>query len=570
MQLNPELCAALAACDEDRIILDLAGIEEQYRVLMRELPGVAVRFAMKACPVDEVISALAALGGGCDAASPREIEQAVGCGVPVDRVHYGNTVKSDRHIADAFRLGVRDFATDSVQDVRAIAANAPGSRVFCRIATSGDGALWGLSHKFGCCVTEAVRVLCAARDLGLGPAGLSVHVGSQQMSAGAWRDTFDLLAEAVELLGDHGIAPEYVNLGGGLPALGYLDQRGRPLHPPLDKIFATIREGMQRLEVVGDCDAPPRFLIEPGRHLVADHGVIRAQVSRLASREVVDEERQHWLYLSCGKFSGLYETDKLRYPLVFPGREAEPHVPAVVAGPTCDSDDVYGDKHSLVSVPSTLRSGDPVWITSCGAYSISYAARAFNGFAPLPYTTVRSTLIRHTEEHDWDAITDIESDTYLPLGLSEGHDALVSRGRLSPETCFVVEAEQQVVGYVLALPYASDTYPDLHQPDIGSPSPANPHTANLNPVNLHLHDMAVAVDFRRRGLGKRMLGRLVTEARRLGYEQISLVAVGGSDSFWSARGFRPRPEVAVTAQYGPDAKYLTLSLEGTTRGGRIA
>src|SRR5581483_4265424 len=131
---------------------------------------VAVRFAMKACPVDEVISALAALGGGCDAASPREIEQAVGCGVPVDRVHYGNTVKSDRNIADAYRLGVRDFATDSEQDVRAIAVNAPGTRVFCRLATSGDGALWGLSHKFGCSVAEAVRVLHVAGGLGLVPA----------------------------------------------------------------------------------------------------------------------------------------------------------------------------------------------------------------------------------------------------------------------------------------------------------------------------------------------------------------------------------------------------------------
>lgn len=566
MELNPDLRAALAACDEDRIVFDLAGIEEQYRALLRELPGVAVRFAMKACPVDEVISSLAALGAGCDAASPREIEQAVGCGVPVDRVHYGNTVKSDRNIAEAFRLGVRDFATDSVQDVHALAANAPGSRVFCRIATSGDGALWGLSHKFGCSIAEAVRVLCAARDLGLGPAGLSVHVGSQQMSAGAWRDAFDLLAEAVELLGSHGIAPEYINLGGGLPALGYLDQRGRPLHPPLDKIFATIREGMQRLETASNSPAAPRFLIEPGRHLVADHGVIRAQVSRLASREISDDERQDWLYLNCGKFSGLYETDKLRFPLVFPEHETEPRVPAVVAGPTCDSDDVYGDKHSLVSIPSTLKSGDPVWIKSCGAYSISYAARGFNGFAPLPHTTIRSTLVRFIEEHDWDAVTGIESDTYLPLGLSEGREALVSRGRLSPGTCFVAEAERQVVGYVLALPYPADAYPDLGQPDIGSPDPAN----------LHLHDMAVAADFRGRGLGTRMLGRLVTEARRLGYEQISLVTVGGSDRFWSARGFRPRPEVTVTAQYGPDATYMTLplesaaSLENHSPGGRLA
>ncbi|CAM5297165.1 ornithine decarboxylase OS=Streptomyces rochei OX=1928 GN=G3I25_32940 PE=3 SV=1 [Streptomyces rochei] len=74
--------------------------------------------------------------------------QALRAGVPVERVHYGNTVKSDRDIAEAYRLGVRTFATDSVQDVAALAVHAPGARVFCRVATGGAGALWGLSDKF--------------------------------------------------------------------------------------------------------------------------------------------------------------------------------------------------------------------------------------------------------------------------------------------------------------------------------------------------------------------------------------------------------------------------------------
>ncbi|MEV7189877.1 hypothetical protein AB0O11_37830, partial [Kitasatospora sp. NPDC093102] len=65
------LRAALAAATEDRIIYDLDGIGRQYAMLCAELPGVAVRFAMKACPVDEVLGHLAALGSGFDAASPQ-------------------------------------------------------------------------------------------------------------------------------------------------------------------------------------------------------------------------------------------------------------------------------------------------------------------------------------------------------------------------------------------------------------------------------------------------------------------------------------------------------------------
>ncbi|WP_267716131.1 type III PLP-dependent enzyme [Streptomyces sp. CoH17] len=378
------LAAALATAPGDRIVYDLAGIEGRLDALRRELPGVEVRFAMKACPLDEVLTALARRGAGADAASPGEVEQALRAGMPAGRVHYGNTVKSDRNIAEAYRLGVRTFATDSLQDVTALARHAPGARVFCRVATGGAGAVWGLSNKFGCPPGDAVRVLAAARDAGLVPAGLSVHVGSQQMTGEAWHGAVEDLGDVLRALGRRGIRVDHVNLGGGLPALGYHDRRGARLDPPLDKIFAVIREGMDDLRRIHG--GPLDFVVEPGRHLVADHGAIRAHVTRLAERRAANGERQHWLYLSCGKFNGLYEMDALQYPLVFPGHDPDgPHVPAVVAGPTCDSDDAYSHEAGLVRVPAALASGDPVWVLSCGAYATSYTTLGFNGFAPLPH-----------------------------------------------------------------------------------------------------------------------------------------------------------------------------------------
>ncbi|WP_241968183.1 type III PLP-dependent enzyme [Streptomyces sp. ICBB 8177] len=374
---------ALADAPADRLVYDLAGIEAAYANLVRELPGVSVRFAMKACPVDEVLTCLARRGSGADAASPQEIAHALRTGVPVERVHYGNTIKSDRDIAHAYRLGVRDFATDSMEDVEAIAAHAPGARVFCRLATDGKGALWGLSHKFGCSAGDAVRVLERARDLGLTPAGLSVHVGSQQMTAEAWDDACDRLADVLTALDRRGVFLDHINLGGGLPAAGYLDAWGTPLEPPLDEILAAVRQGMRRLTRVAGRRLA--FLIEPGRHLVADHGAIRAHVLRLTSRERQDGGRAHWLYLSCGKFNGLYEMDQLQYRLVFPTHSGADLVPAVVAGPTCDSDDAYAHDHGLVRVPRAVASGDPVWILASGAYATSYMTRGFNGFSPLPH-----------------------------------------------------------------------------------------------------------------------------------------------------------------------------------------
>ncbi|MFE3653406.1 type III PLP-dependent enzyme domain-containing protein [Streptomyces sp. NPDC059152] len=383
---NASLRAALAAATEDQIVFDLAGIADNYAILQRELPGVAVRFAMKACPVDAVLACLAERGAGVDAAGPREIAQALRSGVPVERIHYGNTVKSDRDLAEAHRLGVRDYATDSLEDVAAIAAHAAGARVFCRLATDGDGALWGLGNKFGCSPADAVRVLAAAREAGLTPSGLSFHVGSQQMTADAWRRAFDRTAATLAALRRRAVFVDHVNLGGGLPALGYADRYGRPLDPPMDKIFAVIREGMAHLTEV--CGHHLDFLVEPGRYLVADHGAIRAHVTRLTGREQPDGTRAHWLYLSVGKFNGLYEMDQLQYPLVFPAHAGSARLPAVVAGPTCDGDDAFAHKHGLVQVPADLASGDPVWVLSSGAYAVSYLTQGFNGFRPLPYTWI--------------------------------------------------------------------------------------------------------------------------------------------------------------------------------------
>jgi ornithine decarboxylase len=97
--MSDHVLAALRAASSDRLIYDLTGVEHQYHALRAELPGVAVRFAMKACPVPAVLQALSDAGSGFDAASPGEIRLALANGAaPVD-VHYGNTVKSDEDIA---------------------------------------------------------------------------------------------------------------------------------------------------------------------------------------------------------------------------------------------------------------------------------------------------------------------------------------------------------------------------------------------------------------------------------------------------------------------------------------
>jgi GNAT superfamily N-acetyltransferase len=115
----------------------------------------------------------------------------------------------------------------------------------------------------------------------------------------------------------------------------------------------------------------------------------------------------------------------------------------------------------------------------------------------------------------------------------------------------VLDFEEQIAGYVLSMPYPLYQYPDLYEPARGA----------FTSRNLHLHDLVIGVDHRGRGLARQLLGHLTATAQALGYERISLIAVGGSDAFWSAQGYDAHHEVAVSESYGPKALYMSRALE---------
>ncbi|WP_399890907.1 GNAT family N-acetyltransferase [Streptomyces sp. BBFR51] len=160
--------------------------------------------------------------------------------------------------------------------------------------------------------------------------------------------------------------------------------------------------------------------------------------------------------------------------------------------------------------------------------------------------------VRPLADRDWDAVVALERDAYTGLGLSEGRAALQSRAAASPDTCFVADVGARTAGYVLALPYPPHRYPDLTRAEGAAPA--------LPPGNLHLHDIVVAPGLRRRGLARHLLRHLTTAARARGDERISLVAVGGTERFWSARGFVAEPGVVPVGEYGGDAVYMSKSV----------
>ncbi|WPO75356.1 GNAT family N-acetyltransferase [Streptomyces sp. KN37] len=158
--------------------------------------------------------------------------------------------------------------------------------------------------------------------------------------------------------------------------------------------------------------------------------------------------------------------------------------------------------------------------------------------------------IRHIADRDWDGIVALESRAYSRLGLSEGRAALKSKAHASPATCYALDLGGRLAGYLLALPYPESAYPDLCATIETRPA--------LPSRNLHLHDIVVAPDLRHRGLARHLLHHLTAAARSHGYERLSLVAVGGSETFWAARGFTPGH--VSPAGYGPTAVYMSKAV----------
>jgi ornithine decarboxylase len=162
-----------------------------------------------------------------------------------------------------------------------------------------------------------------------------------------------------------------VNLGGGFPARYLKDVPSVKAYSR--SIFRALRKHFG--------NRIPDTIIEPGRGLVGDAGVIEAEVVLVSRKSAKDEVR--WVYLDIGKFGGLAETmeEAIRYPIRTP-HDGDPVGPCVLAGPTCDSADVMYEK-TPYALPISLEIGDKVLIEGTGAYTATYASVGFNGFAPL-------------------------------------------------------------------------------------------------------------------------------------------------------------------------------------------
>ena len=325
---------------------------------------------MKANSEKEVLQTVLAGGIGFEVASKYELDMLKKIKVPAEKIVYGTSVKPALHIKEFFEYGVDRFSFDSISELEKIAKMAPGSKVYVRIVVNDVGSVFRFREKFGTEQENIIPFLQRAKELGLHPYGISFHVGSQASDVMAWANALEILPEIMSKLSRMGIMLDVINIGGGFPCNTYLSSEEKL---PLKEVAQHTLDRFNKLPY------QPLLMVEPGRGIIADTGVL---VTSVIGR--VERKRKAWLFLDAGVYGGLFES------MVYQGSTryrttsiCKSHKAAkgsfALAGPTGDSPDIITRD---VSLPKNINVGDMVIFHDIGAYSIP-AISPFNGF-PKP------------------------------------------------------------------------------------------------------------------------------------------------------------------------------------------
>lgn len=161
--------------------------------------------------------------------------------------------------------------------------------------------------------------------------------------------------------------------------------------------------------------------------------------------------------------------------------------------------------------------------------------------------------IRRMSQTDLPAISRIQRECYSETIL-ESVDSFSAKLSASPDFCFVAVQRQQVVGYVVSLPWVFGVIPELDGSECSIPPNAD---------GLCIHDMAVTPSARDIGAAKHMLNTVLEAANQQGYKRIFLVAIQGASSYWRRHGFEVVPAGASLKRdlsaYGREAVYMVKS-----------
>jgi diaminopimelate decarboxylase len=410
----------------------LAGnTRELRRAVESVFPRIKLCYASKANSNMAVLDVVRRAGGDIEVNSGGELFKAQKAGFIPDQIIFNGVSKTDEEIRAAIDGEILAINIDSLgeldQVIRVARAMGKRANIAIRIVPeivtrSHIGLQTGLlSSKFGLSpaqVEESFRIALAAPDA-VNLTGVHIHIGSQTPDPQPYALAFGAMwSMLVELHRKTGHRLSHINIGGGLP-INYLpetamaseigQQERDMLSAHLDP-NQVLKEALA--EVLGKDEASLleglTIVLEPGRRIVGDAGVLLTSVCNIKERP---ETGDAWLLTDAGYSLALSMVAyKWYYHLVSASRAEESHEePYKVAGPLCDSGDVYFDLEKGTRLPNyrllprATRVGDVLALLNVGAYALDQSSQ-YNGRPRPAVVMIREsgevTVVRRRETYD--------------------------------------------------------------------------------------------------------------------------------------------------------------------------
>lgn len=372
-----------------------------------------VCYAVKANATIGILETLAQRGAGFDTVSGGEILKAIAAGADPSKIVFSGVGKSRPEIALALFAGIRCFNIESVEELERIEAEAArlGRRAPVAVRVNPDvdphveaRIATGLgTSKFGVDLADVLPLYRRARQLPhIDIAGISCHIGSQIRSTAPYRQMVAVLADIVRKLRAEGIVLKHIDFGGGA---GVAYREGEETLDPGELVRALLASLRQALP-----EESLTCLIEPGRSIVAEAGVLLTRVEFLkqagagARYAIVDASMTDLLRPAL--YGAWHEIERVEGGASDEGQA--PAGPLSIAGPVCESTDILGRNRMLAA-----RDNDLLVVRTAGAYGRSMASN-YNS-RPLPF----EVLV------DGDRIEPLQLRRQTPLELIEAQRSLL-------------------------------------------------------------------------------------------------------------------------------------------------
>ena len=333
-------------------------------------------YASKAASFKQIYRIMAEEGMGVDVVSSGELYTALAAGFPAERIHFHGNCKTDADIAYGVASGIGCFIADNREELLALEKTAAGAGVtqaiLLRVTPGIDPHTYEavstgkVDSKFGAAVEtgqamELVKLALAQPHLKL--LGLHCHVGSQVFGEDVYQRTIDIMAAFLaEIRDETGAVLEELNLGGGYGVRYTEDDAAIDIPARLAELGAHLKAAAEKAGL-----PTIRFLMEPGRSIVADAGMTLYTVG---SVKRIPGYKQYVAIDGGMTDNPRYALYQSRYTVLHGSRTGNEERFDVV-GRCCESGDII---QPHVELPVDTCRGDVIAVCTTGAYNYSMAS----------------------------------------------------------------------------------------------------------------------------------------------------------------------------------------------------